>query len=283
MNRMHIAVSSMTNADSFLEEGVAAAMRKLKECGADYVEVSQHIQFDEETIPEFMKAGQEQGIRVCALSTGYSGTIPTPMPPLLYQGKPLKSYSAREDFDLLVELCRKFQCRYVRFAGFPGAQMKNAEDVKAYMADVEEMACRFAAEGIGFCAHNHVDEFMRVDGMWVMEWALELAPHLLFEIDVLNAQKCGINPVDLLGWCSGRAPLLHLQDLKVCAPETGEWMKPEYRGVAVGEGNLNMQAICRAAAEAGSQYLIVEQASFYGRNPYDCIRDSVLALKKCLL
>lgn len=124
---------------------------------------------------------------------------------------------------------------------------------------------------------------MRVDGKWVMEWALELAPHLLFEIDVLNAQKCGINPVDLLGWCSGRAPLLHLQDLKVCAPETGEWMKPEYRGVAVGEGNLNMQAICRAAAEAGSQYLIVEQASFYGRNPYDCIRDSVLALKKCLL
>lgn len=282
MNEMRIAVSTMTNAASFLEDGTAVAMRKLKACGVDCVEVSQHIRFDEETVPKFIRAGQELGIQVCALSTGYSGTIPSPMPPLFHQGQPLKTYSAREDFVVLVELCRKFRCRYVRFAGFPGAQMKCAEDVKAYMADVEELSCRFAAEGIGFCAHNHADEFMRVDGKWVLEWALELAPHLLFEVDVLNAQKCGINPVDLLGWCAGRAPLLHLQDLKVCAPESGEWMKEEYRGVSIGEGNLNISAISRAAARAGSEYLIVEQAAFYGKDPYDCIRDSVQALKKHL-
>lgn len=282
MDGMKIAVSTMTNATSFLEDGTAAAMRKLKDCGVDCVEVPQHIQFDETTIPEFVTAGQETGIQVCALSTGYSGTIPTPMPPLCHNGQLLKVYSASEDFDLLVELCQKFQCKYVRFAGFPGAQMKSEHDVRTYMAGVEEMACRFASAEIGFCAHNHADEFMRIGGKWVLEWAMELAPHLQFEIDVLNAQKCGINPVELLGWCEGRVPLVHLQDLQVCAPEHGEWMKEEYRGAPVGEGNLNIPAIRNAAAQAGCQYLIIEQAVFYGRDPYECIQSSVNNLKKYL-
>lgn len=282
MSEMKIAVSSMTNAVSFLEEGTTTAMRKLKECGVDYVEMSQHIQFDERTIPEFIKAGQETGIQVCALSTGYSGTIPTLMPPLCHNGQTLKVYSANEDFGLLVELCQEFRCQYVRFAGFPGAQMKTGDDVRTYMAGVEGMASRFAEVGIGFCAHNHADEFMRVGGKWVMEWALELAPHLQFEIDVLNAMKCGINPVDLFDWCKGRAPLVHLQDLQVCAPDSGEWMKEEYRGVPVGEGNLNLSAIWQAAAQAGSKYVIIEQAKFYGRDPYECIKNSVNVLKTYL-
>jgi len=277
-----IAVSSMTNADSFIKEGPYTAMEKLKNLGVTSVEISQHIQFNSETIPEFLRAQKDFEMDICALSTRFSGTVPMALPKMDHGGIELKTYSAETDFDQLVELCEMFDCHYVRFASLPGRQMLDMNSVQEYMKSAEEMACRFEEKGIHFCAHNHADEFIRLNGKTIFDWSLELAPHLYYEVDVLNVQKAGVNPVDLLLKCKERAALLHMQDQRIKPGEPDEPFlhgPEQFQGVEIGEGVMDMKAITDAAKKAGSRYLIIEQGRFYGRDPYDSIGISVKALK----
>lgn len=278
-----IAVSSMTNANAFLQEGVGAAMETLSRLGISHLEISQHIRFDEDTIPQFLEASRKWGIAVCAISCRFDGTADNPVPEFRWQGKPLKIWSAERDFDRLVELCRQFGCKYLRFAGFPGMMLRTAEQVRAYMGALETIAARFAGYGITLCVHNHADEFMMVDGKWLICWAMELAPHLQMELDVKNAFVCGVDPCDLLDRFSGRVPLIHIQDLQVCPSGDGKnaWLKPEYRGVPAGQGNINWNRISASANAAGAHYLIIEQSLFYGQDPYACIAAAASTLRRC--
>ena len=59
-----IAVSSMTNANAFLREGVGPAMEKLSQLRISHLEISQHIRFDEDTIPQFLEASRKWGIGI---------------------------------------------------------------------------------------------------------------------------------------------------------------------------------------------------------------------------
>lgn len=281
---LRIAVSSMTNADSFLLDGAPAALDRLHALGVTAVEISQHIRFDESTMPAFLHAKQAQGMGVCAMSVRFDGTQPSPLPPLTAHGQTLKAYSSEEDFDTVVDYCRQLDCRYVRFAGFPGGRLRDESTVCPYMEALEAMAARFAEHGITMCVHNHADEFMKADGRWLLDWAMELAPHLALELDVLNALRCGVEATALLARYAGRVPLLHAQDLLVLPSGAGAdaWLKPEYRNVPVGEGSVDWQALCAAAAVAGSEYLIIEQAQFHGRDPYDCIESAVRGLRAAL-
>ena len=284
MSTPTIAVSSMTNANAFLRDGVGPVMARLSQLGVTQLEISQHIRFDEDTIPEFLAACQKWGISVCAISCRFDGTVDNPVPEFQWQGHPLKIWRAETDFEQLVQLCRQFNCKYLRFAGFPGMALRTAEQVRGYMNALEAMAARFARYGIGLCVHNHGDEFMKVDGKWLIQWAMELAPHLQMELDVKNAFVCGVDPCDLLDRFPGRIPLLHVQDLQVCPSGGGQdaWLRPEYRGVPAGQGNIHWGKICAAAGRADAHYLIIEQAHFYGQDPYDCIYIAADTLRSCL-
>ena len=280
---LNIAVSSMTNADSFIKEGAYAAMKKLKEAGLYSVEISQHIQFDEKCVEEILHAQDEFDMDICALSVRFNGTIPWGLPYIKHGETILKTYSAEDDFHRIVDYCHKFKCRYIRFATLPGRQMYDMTDVKKYMASLEECCRRYEAEGITMCIHNHADEFLRMEGKWILDWALELAPSLCYEIDCLNAQKSGIAPSSLIRRCGERTKLLHLQDLRIAPadPQVPVMMGPEiYQGTWLGDGNMDFAEIIKAAKEAAADYLIIEQAQFYGEDLYACIRRSNGYLQK---
>ena len=59
------------------------------------------------------------------------------------------------------------------------------------------------------------------------------------------------------------------------------WLKPEYRGVPAGQGNMNWKKISASAKRAGTQYLIIEQSLFYGQDPYACIDAAANTLRHC--
>ena len=281
-NKAKIAVSSMTNADSFIREGAEAALLKLKTLGCEAVEVSQHIQFDEASIRAFLSCRESLGMEVCALSARYEGSIPWEIGNLMHGDMVLKAYSLEKDFNTLVSICHQCDCHYIRFATLPGRQMFTKEDVITYMEGLEETCLRYEKEGIHICVHNHADEFLRIQGKWILDWALELAPHLFYELDALNALRCGIDPVSLIKHLGGRLKLMHLQDLRIAPAKASQpvLMGPElYQGCALGDGNLDLGRICQAAVEAGCEYLIIEQAAFYGEDPYVCIEKSIKTLK----
>lgn len=278
MATSRVAVSSMTNADSFLQEGPATALARLHALGVTAIEISQHIRFDESTIPVFADVCRKLGIDVCAISVHFDGTCSGALPPLMWQGQVLPVLSVEDEFDRIVTLCRQFDCRYVRFAGLPGRLLPDKAALCAYMAALEAAAGRFAQNGITMCMHNHAEEFITREGRWLLDWAMELAPHLAIELDVLNALHGGVQPQLLLDRYAGRVPLLHIQDRKAVSTNGAD----EWHSAPAGEGSIDWPAVCAAAVQADAEYLIIEQGRFYGRDPYDCIGSAARFLTGCL-
>ena len=43
---------------------------------------------------------------------------------------------------------------------------------------------------------------------------------------------------------------------------------------AIGDGNINFDAVVNAAEDAGTQYLLVEQDACHGEDPFVCMKRS---------
>ncbi len=107
-------------------------------------------------------------------------------------------------------------------------------------------------DGIQFLYHNHDWEFIKFDGQYALDLLLqETDPDLVkMELDTYWVQKGGENPAEYLRKLKNRCPLLHVKDM-----EKGE----EQFFAEVGEGILDFQEIIQAAAEVGTEWLVVEQ------------------------
>ena len=81
----------------------------------------------------------------------------------------------------------------------------------------------------------------------------------------------GGNPCEWLEKLSGRVECIHLKDL--------EMVGMEQRMAPIGQGNLNFPKIIEAAEKAGTKYALVEQDNCYGRDPFDCLKQSYEYLK----
>lgn len=277
MNCPQIALNTMVVADCFHEENFETILKKVARLGVASVEISQHIPFAQTDV---FLMDQPDMPGVCGFSVQMDGPVANPVPPMYFEGRPLPTYSARKDFEGVAALCRQLHCPYVRYAGLPGAALTQKETLLAYLEDLEDLALAYREEGLGLCLHNHAEEFIRVEGKWLLEWALERAPHLMLELDLLNAQKVGVSPAALLERCAGRAPLVHLQDLAVLSSPTGEWMKPLVTSVPLGQGNLPLKEIWQAACRTGVEYLVIEQWPLGDLDPYQAVAASVKTLRE---
>ena len=273
MNYPHIALNTMVVTDCFHTQTFPRILEKIKAAGIEAIEISQHIPFEAGDVLALKQPGMPE---VCGFSVQIDGPVANPVPPMYFEDRIIPTYGAHQDFEKLVALCKEMNCPYLRFAGLPGAALTERETLDAYLTDLEKLARRYADQGLGLCLHNHTEEFIRVEGRWLLEWMLEKVPHLQFELDLLNAQKAGVSPVRLLEKCKGRVPLVHLQDMGVFPSPDGEWMKPEYRN----QGNMPLADLWRAACHAGVKYLVIEQWPLYGKDPYGEINTSVKALKE---
>ncbi|WP_274650771.1 sugar phosphate isomerase/epimerase family protein [Paenibacillus humicola] len=109
------------------------------------------------------------------------------------------------------------------------------------------------SRGIQLLYHNHNWEFERFGGEYALDLLLrETDPALVhMEMDTYWVKRGGEDPADFIrSRLSGRCPLLHIKDV-----EAGE----EQFFAEIGEGILDFEAIFRAAEEAGTKWLIVEQ------------------------
>ncbi|SFB06054.1 Sugar phosphate isomerase/epimerase [Cohnella sp. OV330] len=131
-------------------------------------------------------------------------------------------------------------------------------------------ACR--ARGLQFLYHNHDWEFVRFGEETALDLLLrETDPELVkMELDVYWAKIGGVEPAAYLRGLRGRCPLLHVKDM-----EPGD----EQFFAEVGEGILDFGDILKAAEEAGTEWLVVEQD--HCRRPvFDCIETSYRNLQR---
>lgn len=181
----------------------------------------------------------------------------------------------RTDAGRVAEEQAVFGCRYIGIGCMPGG-LDHPEDYDRFAEGYQEAAGEIAARGALLMYHNHHMEFMKApDGrLYIEKLAEAFAPGTLgFTLDTYWVQYGGGDPAQWLEKLSGRVPCIHLKDM-AC-------VRKEPHMAPIGEGNLNFERIFAAAEAAGTRYMLVEQDSCYGEDPFDCLRRSYQYLRSC--
>jgi sugar phosphate isomerase/epimerase len=139
------------------------------------------------------------------------------------------------------------------------------------MADeIAQVIPKINASGHKLMYHNHHFEFGKENGKTYLEHLCErFTPEELgITLDTYWVQTAGGDPAQWLEELSGRVPCIHLTDHSF-----------DRKMAAVGEGNINFDAVFKAAEKAGTKYMLVEQDDCNGEDPFECLKRSYNNLK----
>mgnify|MGYP004472007421 FL=1 len=162
-----------------------------------------------------------------------------------------------------------FGCRYIGIGCAPNCLAGGEADFATLCGIIDAAAKPFADGGYRLMYHNHALEFARSeDGRTWFDRLLEKYDGSLlgFTLDTFWLQAAGLDVADFIRTLTGRIPCVHLKDMGVKG--NAHIMEP------VGSGNMDFDKIIKACADAGTEYLLVEQDDCNGEDPFACLEKS---------
>ena len=162
----------------------------------------------------------------------------------------------------------------------PFDMMNSIDEIKTLGETCNEMGRLCKENGLEFYYHNHVQEFIDVEGKLAFERFMEATDPALvqFQLDCFWAKRAGQDPLKLLDLLGERCTMIHQKDLAADAnmaaladilprPVPRDCLR-QFRTdvhtkvsdiVAVGKGVLDVPGIVKKAKELGhAKYIIVE-------------------------
>ena len=227
-------------------DGFAETLKKVADIGYKTVQISGSCDFE----AGWLKNELEKNGLVCAV---------THTPPQRLLNEPEKVASDHLDFN----------CRYAGL-GWNAFDLSKGDTPEAFILKYLPIAKKLFDGGVKFMYHNHDQEFQRVNGRLIIDILADAFPEELmgFIVDTFWVQAGGEDPALRIKKFSGRCPCIHLKDFAYGR-----------KFAAIGEGNMNFPAIFKAADDAGTEYMLVEQDDCYGEDPFDCLKRSYDYLK----
>jgi sugar phosphate isomerase/epimerase len=143
--------------------------------------------------------------------------------------------------DASIRYCKDIGCSFIVLPWLAG-EWRTLEGMQALAPRLNAIGQRCQEHGITFAYHNHDFEFTRVDGVYLLDYLLQLTdPSLVkIELDVYWAAYAGVDPVAYLQALANRVALVHLKDMAADRSMT-----------EVGKGILDMRQICAFAQVHG--------------------------------
>lgn len=182
-------------------------------------------------------------------------------------------------------------CRFVAIPWLDEVRRPGGENYAAFCADVKAVAAKAAELGLTLLYHNHDFEFAKLGEDYLLDIMFRDMPELKTQLDTCWVRVAGEDPAAYVKKYSGRAPLVHLKDY------TGGAAKGMYQLIGVdddkpqeaveafsfrpvGQGVQDFPAILAAAAEAGTEWVVVEQdMPTADKTPLQCAAESVAYLR----
>lgn len=174
-----------------------------------------------------------------------------------------------DETEKVAEEHKVFGCRYVGL-GWNAFKLDDGDTPEAFIERYKPVAEKLSASGCWFMYHNHDQEFQKVGDRLIIDILAEaFSPKEMgFIVDTFWVQAAGADPAAWIRKLRGRVPCIHLKDFSYGR-----------KFAAIGEGNMNFDAIFNAAADSGVEYMLVEQDDCYGEDPFECLRRSYDYLK----
>ena len=253
-------------------------MGRLTDIGFHCAEVSQ-VPMTKENVAGFRKAIDELNFNFSSLSAAVAPLFP---------GQPGEYLSNEDDYKKMVEDAKTLDVDMFRIGMMPMNAIGDVAKCIDFAKQAEEYCHKLKEDGIDLYYHNHHIEFMKLEnGKYLLDVLRENAPHMGFELDTHWIHRGGENPVEFIKKYAGSVRLLHLKDYKIANVEMPDmsqgfdmkafanaFFAQPVRFAELGAGSLPLKACIEAGLEGGAEYFLIEQDDSYGRDPFDCLKDS---------
>lgn len=252
------------------EHGPDATFRKVREAGVSCFELSQ-VDMTEEYIDRLLEASAKHGVTVMATSVNYLPLFPN-----------AKGLDLERDLEKVIAFNKKLGVRYIRDSLMPSCCVNRREGFLEAAQALNHYGELLAREGLKLYYHNHHFEFQRFGDKTGFELLAEATDprYVGFELDVHWLQRGGQDPIRWIRRLAGRTDLVHLKDYRIRMPDVAPTpallhQEQSIQFAEIGAGTLDMPAIIDASLQSGAVYLPIEQDDTYGRDPFDCLKESV--------
>jgi sugar phosphate isomerase/epimerase len=167
------------------------------------------------------------------------------------------------DVQKVVDNANAYGAKYVMCAWVPHNGEFTAADADKAVAVFNQAGKVLKEHGISLCYHAHGYEFLPYESGTIFDYmAKKMDPRYAnFEMDVFWVKHPGQEPITLLKKYSGRFPLMHLKDRKPGTPGNQEGKAPDESNVVLGQGDVGIAAIMKAAPTYGVKYFFIEDES----------------------
>ncbi|MDB5138808.1 MAG: iolE 5 [Mucilaginibacter sp.] len=155
------------------------------------------------------------------------------------------------------------------------------DGLKRFMEQFNKCGELCKAHGMKFGYHNHNFEFSTMVGDHnLYDFILKNTdPNLVAQqMDIGNMLGAGGVAMDLLKKYPGRFELMHVKD--EIKSDSGQGMDG-YDSTILGQGVMPVKDILKEARKiGGTSQFIVEQESYQGKDPFDCVKIDLQIMKK---
>lgn len=229
-------------------EDIKASLKKVRDIGYTSVQVSGIGPID----PAELKAiVDELGLSICATHTPYQ--------------------RFKEDLNNVIREHKLYGCEYVGLGAMP-LEFRNTEGFHGFAKEFNKIGRELRKNGLQFVYHNHRFEFEKFNGKTGMEILTdETDPeNFWFLMDTYWVQAGGANPVTWIEKLKGRMKVIHFKDMAI--------VKDQQVYAEIGYGNLEWEKIINACADAGIDWVAIEQDTCPG-DPFVSLKMSYDFLK----
>ncbi len=190
---------------------------------------------------------------------------------------------ARNDFSdswkLTIDDAAVLGQKYVITPSMDETMRKNYDDFKRYMGVFNKCGELCNRKGMKFGYHNHDFEFSeKLNGEKLFDIMMKsLDPKLVvIQLDIGNLYNGGAIAIDVVNQYPGRFENIHVKD-EIEATGGNE----KYVSTILGEGIVDTKKVLEAATKiGGTKCYIIEQESYQGKTPVECVKEDLAIMKK---
>lgn len=255
-----------------VEKDFSATLKKVREMNYDGVEFAGLYNHKPEEVKRML---EELGLNPVSAHVSYGEMLENPE-------KVMNDY-------------KQIGCEFIAIP-YMSAEYRPGSDSFAQTAENIKKLGRLAnSYGLKLLYHNHDFEFQKIDGKYELDILYETIPADLLqtELDTCWVNVGGENPADYIRKYAGRSPVVHLKDFMMPGKKPAKMYALlgidddqkatgsdafEYR--PIGYGAQDVPEILRAAKDAGTKWIIVEQDDpSMKKTPIECAEMSIKFLR----
>jgi sugar phosphate isomerase/epimerase len=184
-----------------------------------------------------------------------------------------------ESWKLTVEDAAVLGQKYVVSPSMDSGMRKNYDDFKRYMDVFNKCGELCNKRGMKFGYHNHDFEFSeKLNGEKLFDIMMKsMDPKLVIvQLDIGNLYNGGAIAIDVVNQYPGRFENVHVKDeIKVAG------RNEKYESTILGKGIVDAKKVIDTASKiGGTTCYIIEQESYQGKTPLECIKTDLEIMKK---